>query len=162
VPVRANAVLEPSRDRPVARLRHGSRVLPGVRVEQGKFLTRLPFGRRRASRSIPTSTWPGPRRNAARHARPSRARPQRRHARHRRLIDRLEYFLGFIGLPRWWPAGWRVRGGQRLCRRPQAGDRDAEGAGRRGGLIRDTYLAQIALLALLGVVIGLAVGARRR
>src|SRR6185437_1476978 len=49
-----------------------------------------------------------------------------------RLIDQLEYFLGFIGLA----------------------SLSADGA-----LARNTYLIQIALLAALGVGIGLAVGA---
>lgn len=78
----------------------------------------------------------------------------------RRLIDQLEYFLGFIGLASLVAGGLGVSGavGAYLeARKPSIAVLKALGA--EGSLIRDMYLIQIAVLALLGVAIGLAVGA---
>jgi putative ABC transport system permease protein len=78
----------------------------------------------------------------------------------RRLIDRLEYFLGFIGLSSLVAGGLGVSGavGAYLeARKPSIAVLKALGA--EGPLIRDIYLIQIALLALLGVIIGLGLGA---
>jgi putative ABC transport system permease protein len=78
----------------------------------------------------------------------------------RRLIDQLEYFLGFIGLASLVAGGLGVSGavGAYLeARKPSIAVLKALGA--EGSLIRDIYLIQIGVLALLGVVIGLAVGA---
>ncbi|MDH4386316.1 MAG: FtsX-like permease family protein [Caulobacter sp.] len=78
----------------------------------------------------------------------------------KRLIDQLEYFLGFIGLASLVAGGLGVAGavGAYLeSRKPSIATLKALGA--EGVLIRNTYLIQIALLALLGVAIGLAVGA---
>ena len=78
----------------------------------------------------------------------------------RRLIDQLEYFLGFIGLASLVAGGLGVSGavGAYLeARKPSIAVLKALGA--EGPLIRDMYLIQIALLALLGVLIGLALGA---
>ena len=78
----------------------------------------------------------------------------------KRLIDQLEYFLGFIGLASLVAGGLGVAGavGAYLeSRKPSIATLKALGA--EGVLIRNTYLIQIALLALLGVGIGLAVGA---
>ncbi len=78
----------------------------------------------------------------------------------RRLIDQLEYFLGFIGLASLVAGGLGVSGAVSAYledKKPSIAVLKALGA--EGALIRDTYLLQIGLLALLGVVIGLAVGA---
>jgi putative ABC transport system permease protein len=78
----------------------------------------------------------------------------------RRLIDQLEYFLGFIGLSSLVAGGLGVAGavGTYLqARRPAIATLKALGA--RSGLIRDVYLIQIAALSVLGVAIGLAAGA---
>jgi putative ABC transport system permease protein len=78
----------------------------------------------------------------------------------RRLIDQLEYFLAFIGLASLVAGGLGVAGavGAYLeARKPSIAVLKALGA--EGALIRDTYLVQIAALALLGVGIGLAFGA---
>ncbi len=78
----------------------------------------------------------------------------------RRLIDQLEYFLGFIGLAALVAGGLGVSGavGAYLeARKPSIAVLKALGA--EGPLIRDIYLIQIAVLALLGVGIGLAAGA---
>ncbi|MFL5296516.1 MAG: ABC transporter permease [Phenylobacterium sp.] len=77
-----------------------------------------------------------------------------------RLIDQLEYFLGFIGLASLVAGGLGVYGAVNAyleARKPSIATLKALGA--EGGLVRDLYLAQIALLAGFGVAIGLAVGA---
>ena len=77
----------------------------------------------------------------------------------RRLIDQLEYFLGFIGLASLVAGGLGVSGAVTAyleTRKPSIATLKALGA--EGGLVRDIYLIQIALLASLGVVIGLAIG----
>ncbi|HWA60475.1 MAG TPA: FtsX-like permease family protein, partial [Caulobacteraceae bacterium] len=77
-----------------------------------------------------------------------------------RLIDQLEYFLGFIGLASLVAGGLGVSGAVSAwleARKPSIAVLKALGA--EGSLVRDAYLTQIALLAALGVAIGLAVGA---
>ncbi len=76
------------------------------------------------------------------------------------LIDELEYFLGFIGLASLVAGGLGVWGAVAAYlegRKPSIAALKALGA--NGALIRNIYLVQIGVLALLGVVIGLAVGA---
>jgi len=76
------------------------------------------------------------------------------------LIDQLEYFLSFIGLASLIAGGLGVFGAVSAyleTRRPPIAALKALGA--EGSLIRNVYLIQIAVLAALGVVIGLAVGA---
>ncbi len=78
----------------------------------------------------------------------------------RRLIDQLEYFLGFIGLASLVAGGLGVAGAVSAylsTREPAIAVLKALGA--RSGLIRDLHLIQIGVLALLGVAIGLAIGA---
>jgi putative ABC transport system permease protein len=78
----------------------------------------------------------------------------------RRLIDRLEYFLGFIGLASLVAGGLGVSGavGAYLeVKKPSIAVLKALGAD--GPLIRNTYLIQIAILAALGIAIGVALGA---
>jgi putative ABC transport system permease protein len=78
----------------------------------------------------------------------------------RRLIDQLEYFLGFIGLASLVAGGLGVAGavGAYLAtREPSIAVLKALGAD--GALIRNLYLIQIGLLAALGVAIGLVIGA---
>lgn len=77
-----------------------------------------------------------------------------------RSIDQLEYFLGLIGLASLVAGGLGVFGAVSAYvdgRKPAIAALKALGA--EGGLIRNVYLAQIGLLALLGVAIGLVVGA---
>ncbi|HEX4711232.1 ABC transporter permease [Phenylobacterium sp.] len=77
-----------------------------------------------------------------------------------RLIDQLEYFLGFIGLASLVAGGLGVFGAVSAyleVRKPVIATLKALGA--EGQLVRDIYLVQIGLLAALGVAIGLAVGA---
>jgi putative ABC transport system permease protein len=78
----------------------------------------------------------------------------------RRLIDRLEYFLGFIGLASLVAGGLGVSGAVTAYlegKKPSIAVLKAVGAD--GALIRNLYLVQIAVLALLGVAIGVAIGA---
>ncbi len=77
-----------------------------------------------------------------------------------RLIDELEYFLGFIGLASLVAGGLGVFGAVSAhleAREPVIAVLKALGA--EGPLVRDVYLIQIGLLALLGVAIGLIIGA---
>jgi putative ABC transport system permease protein len=77
-----------------------------------------------------------------------------------RLIDQLEYFLGFIGLASLVAGGLGVFGAVSAyleVRKPVIATLKALGA--EGQLVRDIYLIQIGLLAALGVGIGLVVGA---
>jgi putative ABC transport system permease protein len=76
------------------------------------------------------------------------------------LIDELEYFLGFIGLASLVAGGLGVSGAVSAYlegRKPSIATLKALGAS--GALVRNVYLIQIGALALLGVAIGLAVGA---
>ena len=78
----------------------------------------------------------------------------------RTLIDRLEYFLSFIGLASLLAGGLGVSGavGAYLeAKKPSIAVLKALGAD--GALIRNLYLVQIALLAALGIAIGTALGA---
>ena len=76
-----------------------------------------------------------------------------------RLIDQLEYFLGFVGLASLVAGGLGVAGAVSAyleSRTPSIAVLKALGA--RAGLIRNVYLIQIAVLAALGIVIGLVIG----
>ncbi len=78
----------------------------------------------------------------------------------RRLIDRLEYFLGFIGLASLVAGGLGVSGAVNAyleTKKPSIAVLKAVGAD--GVLIRNLYLVQIAVLAALGIAIGVAIGA---
>lgn len=77
-----------------------------------------------------------------------------------RLIDELEYFLAFIGLASLVAGGLGVSGAvgaYMAARTPSIATFKALGA--EGALVRNVYLIQIAVLAVLGVAIGVAVGA---
>ena len=77
-----------------------------------------------------------------------------------RLIDQLEYFLGFVGLASLVAGGLGVAGAVSAYldgKTPSIATLKALGA--TSGLIRNLYFVQITILTLLGVGIGLAVGA---
>ena len=77
-----------------------------------------------------------------------------------RLIDQLEYFLGFVGLASLVAGGLGVAGAVSAYldgKTPSIAALKALGA--TSALIRNLYFAQIAVLALLGVAIGLMIGA---
>lgn len=76
------------------------------------------------------------------------------------MIDQLEYFLGFIGLASLVAGGLGVFGAVSAFleeRKPSIAILKALGA--EGGFIRNLYLIQIGALAVLGVAIGVALGA---
>ncbi len=76
------------------------------------------------------------------------------------LIDQLEYFLGFIGLASLVAGGLGVFGAVTAFleeRKPAIAVLKALGA--EGAFIRNLYLAQIGVLTLLGVGLGLVLGA---
>lgn len=78
----------------------------------------------------------------------------------RRLVDQLEYFLGFIGLASLVAGGLGVFGAVSAyleSRKPAIATLKALGAD--GALVRNLYLVQVGALASLGVAIGVAVGA---
>ncbi len=78
----------------------------------------------------------------------------------RRMVDRIEWFLSFIGLAALVAGGLGVQGAVSSyleTRKPSIAVLKALGAS--GRLVRDTYLLQIAVLAGLGVAAGMAVGA---
>ena len=77
-----------------------------------------------------------------------------------RLIDQLEFFLGFIGLAALLAGGLGVSSAVSTyleARKPSIAVLKALGAD--GALIRNLYLIQVGVLALLGVAIGLVIGA---
>ena len=77
-----------------------------------------------------------------------------------RLIDELEYFLGFIGLASLVAGGLGVFGAvSAFLDGKTKSIAVLKALGAKGDLARDVYLIQIGLLAALGVTIGLAVGA---
>lgn len=78
----------------------------------------------------------------------------------KRMIDQLEYFLGFIGLASLVAGGLGVAGAVTAYleqRKPSIAILKALGA--EGVLVRNLYLIQIGLLSALGVAIGLVIGA---
>jgi putative ABC transport system permease protein len=164
VPMRATAVLEEEPDRLSRGFVLGPRVLTRVgALEQGGFLKPgLPFGE-----TVRIALKPGMSLTAGKAEARSIMRGLFR-IRDRndaapgvsRMIDQLEYFLGFIGLASLVAGGLGVFGAVSAYvdgRKPAIATLKALGA--ESDLIRDIYLAQIGLLAVVGVVIGLAVGA---
>lgn len=78
----------------------------------------------------------------------------------RRLIDRLEYFLGFIGLASLLAGGLGVSGAvSAYLETRKTSIATLKALGADGALIRNLYLVQIGALAALGVGLGLIVGA---
>jgi putative ABC transport system permease protein len=76
-----------------------------------------------------------------------------------RLIDQLEYFLGFVGLASLVAGGLGVAGAVSAYLESKTLSIAAlKAVGATGGLVRDVYLIQILLLAALGIGLGLAVG----
>jgi len=77
-----------------------------------------------------------------------------------RLIDRLEYFLAFIGVASLVAGGLGVSGAVNTyleSRKPSIAVLKSLGA--EGPLIRNVFLIQIGALSILGIAIGLALGA---
>ncbi len=165
VPVVARAVLQGEPDRLSRGFALGPRVLASLAmVRGGGFLAAgIPFGE-----TARIALRPGVSLAAAHAAITHALAPGGWRIRDRdnaapgyaRLIDQLEYFLGFIGLSSLIAGGLGVSGavGAYLeARKTSIATLKALGAD--GALARNTYLIQIALLAALGIAIGLAVGA---
>ena len=164
VPVAARAVLLGEPDRLSRGFGLGPRVLSRLQMVQGGgFLAPgLPFGE-----TARISLRPGLSLVAAKRAIDQALKGDGFRIRDRneaapgfsRLIDQLEYFLGFIGLSSLIAGGLGVSGavGAYLeARKTSIAALKALGAD--GALARNTYLIQIAVLAGLGVVIGVVVG----
>ena len=164
LPLVARAVLLEEPDRLSRGFALGPRVLTGMKaVEGGGFLAPgLPFGETarvalppgadlQRSKSVLVQAIKGAGR--------VRDRDDAAPGIHR-LIDQLEYFLGFIGLASLVAGGLGVFGAVSAyleVRKPAIATLKALGA--EGALVRDVYLIQIGALAAMGVALGLAVGA---
>jgi len=169
VPVIARAVLVSEPDRLSRGFALGPRVLTRLSaVEAGGFLDPgLPFGET-ARIAVPPGESPATAKVALKRALAPgslrggfRLRDRNDAAPGiRRMIDELEYFLGFIGLASLVAGGLGVGGAVSAFledRKPSIAILKALGA--EGALVRDLYLIQIGLLAILGVTIGLGIGA---
>ena len=164
-PMIARAVLVQEPDRLSRGFALGPRVLTALPVvEQGGFLEPgLPFGET-ARIALPARADTAPAAKTLRKAlKGAEARVRERDEAApgvRRLIEQLEYFLGFIGLASLVAGGLGVHGAVSAFleqRKPVIAVLKALGA--EGPLVRNLYLIQIGALAVLGVAIGLAVGA---
>ncbi len=165
VPVTARAVLLGEPDRLSLGFNLGPRVLARMSMVQGGgFLgPGIPFGETARIALKPGLSLGAARRDiaAALPAGSYRLRDRNDAAPgFKRLVDQLEYFLGFIGLASLLAGGLGVSGavGAYLeARKPSIAALKALGAD--GALVRNVYLIQIALLSGLGVAIGVVVGA---
>ena len=164
VPMRATAILEEEPDRLSRGFSLGPRVLTRTgALEQGGFLKPgLPFGQTVRISLRPDLTL-AEAKAEVRDSLKGRFRIRDRNDAApgiSRMIDQLEYFLGFIGLASLVAGGLGVFGAVSAYvdgRKPAIATLKALGAD--SGLIRNMYLAQIGLLALAGIAIGLVVGA---
>jgi putative ABC transport system permease protein len=164
VPMTVRAVLLEEPDRLSRGFALGPRVLTRVgALEQGGFLARgLPFGET-ARIALKPGLEPKPAMDIIRKQLPGRSFRLRGRDDAApgvsRVIDQLEYFLGFIGLASLVAGGLGVFGAVSAyleARKPAIATLKALGA--EGALVRDTYLVQIGVLAALGVGIGLVAG----
>jgi putative ABC transport system permease protein len=159
----AAAVLGGEPDRMSRGFALGPRVLTSwPAVEKGGFLSGGLFGET-ARIALPQGVDPKAARRALRQVLPGALRLRDRYDATPgigRLIDRLEYFLGFIGLASLVAGGLGVSqavGAYLEAKKPSIAALKALGAD--GPLVRNLYLVQIAALALLGIAIGLGLGA---
>lgn len=163
VPMRVTAILDEEPDRLSRGFQLGPRVLTQAgALEAGGFLKPgLPFGE-----TVRVALKPGLELAAAKaEVRKTMRGFYRLRDRNdaapgvSRIIDQLEYFLGFIGLASLVAGGLGVFGAVSAYvdgRKPAIATLKALGA--ESGLIRDMYLAQIGFLAAIGVTLGLVVG----
>lgn len=167
VPVTATAVLLSEPDRLSRGFALGARVLAPMRlVEAGGFLdSGAPFGETARIALAPWRSLQAARTGLDRSLTAVGPGGYRLHDRNdatpglRRLLDELAYFLGFIGLAALVAGGLGVSGAVKAYL-------DAKTAsiamlkvlGAEGRLVRDVYMIQIAVLTMLGVAIGLAIG----
>lgn len=164
VPMRVGAVLDQEPDRLSRGFALGPRVLTRTgALQAGGFLTPgLPFGET-VRIALRPDLPPAEAKTQVREGMKGRFRIRDRNDAApgvSRIIDQLEYFLGFIGLASLVAGGLGVFGAVSAYvdgRKPAIATLKALGA--ESGLIRDMYLAQIGLLALAGIGIGLVIGA---
>ncbi len=168
IPVVARAVLLSEPDRLSRGFALGPRVLAPLATVEGAGLVGagLPFGET-ARILLPPGEAIGPAKAALKRA--LRAGPgsglRLRDARNAtpaigRGLDRLEYFLGLIGLASLLAGGLGVRGAViALIDRRARAIGAARALGASGALVRDQHLVELAAVTALGVVIGLAIGA---
>lgn len=164
VPMRVNAVLDAEPDRLSRGFQLGPRVLtrPGALEEGGFLKPGLPFGETVRIALRPGLELPQAKAEVRKTMKGLFRVRDRNDAAPgvSRMINQLEYFLGFIGLASLVAGGLGVFGAVSAYvdgRKPAIATLKALGAS--SGLIRDMYLAQIGFLALAGVAIGLVVGA---
>lgn len=164
-PLVARAVLLQEPDRLSRGFALGPRVLTRMEALQqsGLLSPGLPFGET-ARIALRPGLTPETATRAIREALPGRSLRMRDRAAAapgvKRVIDQLEYFLGFIGLASLIAGGLGVFGAVSAyldARKPAIATLKALGA--EGALVRNVYLVQVALLAVLGIAIGLAAGA---
>ena len=163
VPMRVTAVLEQEPDRLSRGFQLGPRVLTGRgALEQGGMLEPgLPFGETARIALNPGLDLADTKADIQRDIKDGVRIRDRNDAAPgvSRIIDQLEYFLGFIGLASLVAGGLGVFGAVSAyvdSRKPTIATLKALGA--ESGLIRNIYLTQIGLLSLVGISIGLAVG----
>jgi putative ABC transport system permease protein len=164
VPMVARAVLIQEPDRLSRGFALGPRVLTRLKIVQdGGFLAPgLPFAETARIR-LPASVSPEQATATLRKLMPKsevriRDRNDAAPGIHR-LIDQLEYFLGFIGLASLVAGGLGVFGAVSAYLDSKTGSIAVlKALGADGALVRNIYLLQIGLLALLGVAIGVVVG----
>jgi len=164
LPLVVRGVLMQEPDRLARAFALGPRVLTNIgAVEQGGFMAPgLPFGVTARVALKPGAPLEAAKRDLRRALGPLPRMRDREDAAPgiHRLIDQLEYFLGFIGLASLVAGGLGVFGAVSAyleVRKPVIATLKALGA--EGQLVRDVYLIQVGFLAALGVVIGLAIGA---
>ncbi|HEY5107560.1 MAG TPA: FtsX-like permease family protein [Caulobacteraceae bacterium] len=164
-PVVARAVLIAEPDRLSRGFALGPRVLTAAgAVEAGDFLSPgVPFAET-ARIALPPGGSPRLVAAAIRYALPDgglRIRERNDAARGvRRMIDQLEYFLGFIGLASLVAGGLGVWGAvSAYLETRKSSIAVLKVLGATAVLVRNVYLAQIALLAGIGIAIGLVIGA---
>lgn len=168
VPMVARAVLISEPDRLSRGFSLGPRVLTRAAVVQsgGFLIPGLPFGETARVALPPGTHLVGAEHRLRAVMRASGQGGYRLHDRTdatpglSRLIDELEYFLGFIGLASLVAGGLGVFGAvSAFLDGKTESIAVLKALGARGDLPRDVYLIQIGMLAALGVAIGLVVGA---
>ena len=167
VPVTARAVLLSEPDRLSRGFALGARVLAPIGlVEAGGFLdSGAPFGETARIALAPSRSLQAARTGLDRSLTAIGAGGYRLHDRNdatpglRRLLDELEYFLGFIGLAALVAGGLGVSGAVKAYMDARTASMAMlKVLGAEGALVRDVYMIQIGVLAVLGVAIGLAIG----
>ncbi len=164
-PFVARAILVAEPDRLTRGFALGPRVLTRLSAfQQAGFLTAPGFGGEGARIILPAGVDPNRAIRALRRALPRSSFEARQRGNAApgigRLIDQLEYFLGFVGLASLVAGGLGVAGAvSAYLEGKTTSIAMFKALGADAALIRNTYVVQIGALAALGVVIGLVAGA---